>query len=234
MRKFGIWICVCVLIMIALAWHTFLYTPQKRKVALENIVKYFPFTSENALKEWEEKVLKGKVQYSVEQFGDENAYVKAESKKTASALFYKSKIDIQKRPIISWKWRVEEFPKKKLPESISSKKEEDFAARIYVIFPAAFFTKSKVIEYIWSENIPAGTFGSSGYSENIKVLVLRSGSAGSEWFEETRNVYEDYLKLFGSKPSYNIGAIAFMTDSDSTKTEAGSLYDDIKISYKGE
>ena len=45
-------------------------------------------------------------------------------------------------------------------------------------------------------------------------------------------IYDDYIKLFGEKPKLNIGAIAFMTDADSTKTTANAVYDEITLSYE--
>ena len=194
------------------------------------LIKQFPFSEENSLKEWKEKVLKGRVIYAVEKDG-ELSYVKAESDNTASALYYKIKLDVNKYPRISWKWRVDKFPKRKNPERIEDTKEEDFAARVYVIFPAAFFTKTKVIEYIWSETMPKGTSGSSGYSKNIKVLVLEEGQS-EDWVSEERDICADYLELFGEEPRLNVGAVSFMTDADSTKTSADATYDEIKIGYK--
>ncbi|MFH1380641.1 MAG: DUF3047 domain-containing protein [Candidatus Omnitrophota bacterium] len=202
----------------------------KKKLVIDRMVKCFPFSSENSLKEWEEKILKGRVVYRIEK-GDEISYVSANSQKTASALYYKIKLDISKNPVISWKWRVDKFPAKIGPEKISGKKEEDFAARVYVMFPAAFFTNSKVIEYIWSEKIPAGSFDRSGYSKNIMVMVLQQGKA-SDWSFEKRNIYNDYVEMFGEKPKLNVGAIAFMTDADSTKTDAIAVYDEITIGYE--
>lgn len=202
----------------------------RKKISIAHIVKHFPFSKESSLKEWEEKVLKGRVVYRIEK-GADLSYVRADSRNAASALYYKVKLDVNSNPVISWKWRVDEFPKRNLPESIEDKKEEDFAARVYVIFPAAFFTKSKVIEYIWSETLPKATCGTSGYSKNIKVMVLETGRV-SEWHFEKRNIYEDYVTLFKRKPKLNIGAIAFMTDADSTKTTARAVYDEIKIGYE--
>jgi len=200
-----------------------------KKPIIEELVKSFPFSKESSLTEWKEKLLKGRVVYGVEK-DNSSSYVRAESQNSASALYYKLKMDINKHPVISWKWRVDEFPTRKLPENISSKKEEDFAARVYVMFPAMFFTKSKVIEYIWSETMPVGVFGSSGYSKNIKVFVLEKGKS-EDWRFEKRNIYDDYVKLFGSKPKLNVGAIAFMTDADSTQTKASAVYDEIKVGY---
>ena len=203
---------------------------KKEKLEVKDIIRHFPFSKENSLKEWEEKTMKGKVVYSIER-DEKLSYVRAQSRNAASALYYKVKLDINKHPVIRWKWRALEFPKRSLPERIESIEEEDFAARVYVIFPSAFFTKSKVIEYIWSETIPKGTSGVSGYSKNIKILVLEKGETRG-WRFEKRDIYKDYMELFGEKPKLNVGAIAFMTDADSTNTNADAVYDEIEIGYK--
>lgn len=196
------------------------------------LIKWFPFSEENALKEWEEKVFKGKVVYKIEKDKD-LSYVKAESSGTASALYYKVNMDAKRRhPVIGWKWRAGKFPEKNFEESLDKEKEDDFAARVYVIFPAKFLLNSRVLEYVWAEKLPVGSSGTSPYSKNIKLLVLRSGPAkDGEWSFEERNIVEDYLKLFGRSPEYDIGAIAFMTNTEHTRTSADAVYDDIKIGY---
>ncbi|MFH1791204.1 MAG: DUF3047 domain-containing protein [Candidatus Omnitrophota bacterium] len=206
--------------------------PEGRATAIEELVRFFPFSRENCLKEWEEKILKKRVTYTIEQDTPQLSFVKARSVDSASAMFYKIDLNIRKDPVISWKWKVREFPRKSLPESIDGKREEDFAARVYVIFPASFFTNSKAIEYIWAEELPAGTQGTSGYTNNLKVMVLRSGPDDSEWRTEERDIRQDYIALYGAEPGLNVGAISFMTDADSTGTSASALYDDIKIGYK--
>lgn len=201
----------------------------KKPIAKLEIIKSFTFSEENALKEWEEKIFKGKVKYVVEH--NKEYYVKGESIKTASALFYKVKIDMSEKPILSWKWKIKKFPTKEKPERLDIKDSDDFAVRIYVIFPAAFFLNSKVLEYVWAEYAPSGTIESSPYSKNIKLFILRSGNAlDNEFIYEERNLYEDYIKAFGMPPKMQIGAIAFMTDADSTGSEAIGEYADIKLS----
>ena len=197
------------------------------------IVKDFPFSDDNALKEWEEKIFKGKVIYRIEN-GQTLSYVRATSNKTASALYYKLKLDAKRRePVISWKWNVDKFPGKKMKESLETENEDDFAARVYVIFPAIFFTNSKVLEYIWSETLPEGMIGTSPYSKNIKLIVIRSGpNKDKKWFQEDRDIAADYMKAFGAKPEYNIGAVAFMTNTEHTLTSADAMYDEIKLGYK--
>lgn len=204
--------------------------PTKYKVLL---VKWFPFSEENSLKEWEEKIFKGKVVYRIEK--DQSlSYVRATSERSASALYYKIKLDAKKRhPVISWKWRVEKFPTKTHPESLETKDEDDFAGRVYVIFPAKFFTKSKVLEYVWAKDLPIGLVGTSPYSNNIKLIVAESGTNKERiWFTVERDIVSDYVKVFARQPEYDIGAVAFMTNAEHTRTSADAMYDEIKLGYK--
>lgn len=199
------------------------------------IVKWFPFSEDNSLKEWEEKIFKGNVVYRIEKAQD-LSYVRATSNRTASALYYRIKLDAKsKSPVISWKWMAEKFPTKKMKESLDVQDEDDFAARVYVIFPALFFTNSKVLEYVWANELPVGMIGKSPYSKNIKIIVARSG-AGNEkqWMPEDRDITADYIKAFGRAPEYNIGAVAFMTNAEHTGTSADAMYDEIKLGYKEE
>lgn len=195
----------------------------------------FPFTDEAALREWEEKIFKGKVIYSVEKDSG-LSYVRADSRSAASALYYKIKADSKRRrPVLSWKWRVERFPAKQSPESLEAKNEDDFAARVYVIFLSKFIMNSKVVEYIWAEDLPIGTIGTSPYSKNIKLIVLQSGPAkDGKWAAEERDAVGDYVLVFGGMPEHDIGAISFMTNTEHTGTSADAMYDDIKLGYMKE
>ena len=196
------------------------------------IVAYFPFSEANSLEEWSDKVLHKKVSYGIESSGSES-YVHAASKGSCSAKYKKIKLDASKRPILSWKWRVAAFPAKKFPDDLSNKEEDDFAARLYIIFPTLFLAKSKIIEYIWVRDLKIGTISSSPYSDNIKLIAVESGlKEEGKWVFEERNIYEDYVSAFKEKPKRKIGAIAFMCDSDSTNSSAEAYFDEIKISIK--
>jgi len=198
------------------------------------LLKHFRFSHERELKEWKEKVLRRRVDYQIQTFRGESC-IRARSRNAASALYYKTKIDINKFPILSWRWHVFEFPKKKLEESLTNAKEDDFGARIYVIFPSFFVGGMKALEYIWAESLPRGNVSSSPYSKNIKLIVLESGhNEKGGLIREERDLYQDYKMAFGEKPKGKISAVAIMTDSDSTGTSAEAVYDDIKLEYKEE
>ena len=201
--------------------------PPKREAAL---IKHFAFDNADSLKEWSEKVFKGHVKYTLES-SDGISYVHAISDSSCSAMYYDIKLDASKHPHLSWKWRIGAFPQKNGKDDLYSKREDDFAARVYVIFPALFFANSKVLEYVWTRDLPAGTIASSPYSGNIKIVVLESGER-AEWAAEERDIYKDYVEAFSAKPQLAIGAIAFMCDSDSTKTKAEAFFGDIKLFYK--
>lgn len=196
-------------------------------------IKEFSFVTKGELSEWEEKIFKGKVIYDVETAQD-LSYVKATSSDAASALYYKIKLDSKKKsPVVSWKWRVTKFPEKKQGEDLSKKDEDDYAARVYVIFLAKFLLNSHVVEYVWAEKLPVGTTGDSPYSDKIKLMVLESGPAPEgEWKFEERDVVADYIALFGKKPDHDMGAFSFMTNTEHTGSTASAMYDEIRIGYK--
>ncbi|MFA5271452.1 MAG: DUF3047 domain-containing protein [Candidatus Omnitrophota bacterium] len=126
-----------------------------------------------------------------------------------------------------------------LPETANSAKggwleRDDYAARVYVIFPSWFFPNTKCIEYVWSENLPKGQIMTSPYFANIKLIVVESGKKNTdEWAYVERNIYNDYRSAFGRSPSI-VGAIALMTDTDNTMSTAEALYADIKVGYKND
>ena len=198
-------------------------------------LKQFPFDRQNALKEWKEKIFQGRVLYEVKAEGTKG-YVFAKSDKASSGLFYPISYSLKKYPYISWIWRVKEFPLKTHAGASNKKswiERDDYAVRMYVIFPAFIFTNTRCLEYIWSESLPKDTVLTSPFYKNIKLLVLESGSKDlGQWVSEERNVYEDYKKAFGRYPSSNVGAIAIMTDADNTQSSAEAGYSDIKIGYE--
>ncbi|MEE8360043.1 MAG: DUF3047 domain-containing protein [Candidatus Omnitrophota bacterium] len=199
-----------------------------------DIVKHFTFSNENSLKEWQEKVFKGKVDYAIDE-ANGDSFVIAKSDKTASALYYKIRLKIDKKPILSWKWNVKKFPHKKGEEDLKDPKQDDFGARVYVIFPSFFFTRTRALEYIWTEKVKEGTISPSPYSKNLQLFVVESGKReNGQMISEERDICKDYIEAFGEAPKNDIGAIAFMTDADSTKSTAEAIYDEIKIGYRKE
>ena len=193
----------------------------------EMLVRYFDFNEKNALREWGEKMFRGRVIYQLE-FENRDGFIHSKSTQSASAIFHRIKFDVRNYPYLQWKWRVGKFPNKGAAQT--PKSQDDFAARVYVIFASRFFQNFRCVEYVWDETLLEGTALNSPYSNQIKQLVVQSGpSQLNQWTTERQHVLEDYEKLFGKKPDMKVSAIAIMTDSEGTETEAEGFFDDIQI-----
>ncbi len=208
---------------------------QSSNIFAVQLPRKFPFKEGDALKEWEEKIFRGKVLYSV-KVDKNDSFLSAYSKDSASSIFFYIKFDPKKNPMASWKWKVLRFPKKANNSNEGGDwiEQDDYAARFYVIFPKLNFHRSKALEYVWDKSLPVGTIKTSPYSENIKIIVIESGKRRfKKWVFEERNICEDFKSAFGMEPG-KVGAIAIMTDTDNTKSTAEANYDEIKVGYKNE
>lgn len=140
-------------------------------------------------------------------------------------------------PILEWRWRV---PGPLDLAHEKTKREDDFAARVYVMFQfdathASWLEKTRhslgqkiygsqipghAINYVWTSRTKAGETWTSPYTENAKLVALGLGPL-KEWKHERVDVAADYQRLFGAAPP-PVLAIAVMSDSDDScqKTEA--------------
>ncbi|MEN8141997.1 MAG: DUF3047 domain-containing protein [Thermodesulfobacteriota bacterium] len=175
--------------------------------------------------DWEAKKFKGETSYKT--VTDEGIpCLRAEARGSASGLFYKIEYEPEQNPILSWKWKVDNIVEK---GDARSKAGDDYAARIYVVFPSMFFWRTKAINYIWANKLPVGEALNSSYTANDIMVAVDSGAANTgKWREYRRNVYEDYIRYFGSPPG-KVGAIAIMTDTDNTGGTATACYGPIII-----
>ena len=174
---------------------------------------------------WESKGFAGETLYNVTT-EDNIRCIKSESDSSASALLYKIKYDPKEYPILSWQWKVSNVIKK---GNARKKEGDDYAARVYVIFPSLLIWKSKAINYIWASSLPEGEAVSNPYTGNSKMIALQSGEKNiGKWICEERNVLEDYKKLFGEEPP-KVGGIAIMSDTDNTGECATAWYGSIRL-----
>jgi hypothetical protein len=189
------------------------------------------------LGEWQEKIFKGRVLYSVYE-DKKSGYLSAYSKESASGIFYRLTFNPKKEPMASWRWKVVKFPDKKEGDNSSTAwiEKDDYAARFYVIFPGITFNSTRSLEYVWDKELPKGNIITSPYFKNIKIIVLESGEKNlGNWVYEERNIYKDFKEAFGEEREPGpAGAIAIMTDSDNSLSTAEAYYDDIKVGYKNE
>ena len=174
---------------------------------------------------WEEKSFKGKTGYQVIR-EDDQWYVKATSHSSASALYYKIAYDTKEYPILSWRWKVDHILSK---GNALEKEGDDYAARIYVVFPSRIFWRTKALNYIWANKLPRGRAVPNQFTSNAILIAVESGSRRTgKWRQERRNIFEDFRRYFGQDPPL-VGAIAIMTDTDNTGEKAVAWYGPIHI-----
>lgn len=174
---------------------------------------------------WEEKSFRGKTSYQVVKEGT-GKVLQAQSQGTASGVVFKKEYQLQDYPLLSWRWKVRGI----IPKANErTKSGDDYAARVYVVFPHWFFPKTRTISYVWGNTLPKGAAVPSPYTGNAMMVAVESGAEKvGEWQTAQRNVLEDYRKLFGEEPP-TVGAIAIMTDTDNTGASAEAWYDDLQI-----
>ena len=62
----------------------------------------------------------------------------------------------------------------------------------------------------------------------VRFIVVRSGSADlGKWITETRNVLEDFKKIYGEAPGEPAGAITLSINSQNTGSRAESFFGEI-------
>jgi hypothetical protein len=169
--------------------------------------------------------------------------VKATSEASASGLTKEVRIDPKKFPIVRWQWKVDNL----LKNSDATRKDgDDYPARLYITFEydADKVTLGKklkykagrllfgdipigAISYVWERNAPVGAIIDNAYTDFVKMVVVESGpeKIGS-WTDESRNIYEDYIRAFGEEPPL-INGVAIMSDTDNTKERVTAYYGDI-------
>lgn len=152
-------------------------------------------------------------------------FLHADAKGTSVQIGYEKKWALREFPMLQWQWRAILFPS---GTNERIKDGDDSVLGVYVVFGSWPFIKS--IKYIWSDTIPAGASFNSPFSSSAKLLVIRSGRARTgTWVTEKRNVFNDYLQLFGDGETNPVASgIAILTDSDNTNSHAIGDYADIQ------
>jgi len=130
-------------------------------------------------------------------------------------------VDVTTSPLMTWRWKVVTLP---VGGDCRRKATDDEAAQIYVAFPRTpTQLRSRIIGYVWDTTAPAGTIAKSESSSLVTYVVVRSGSAElGRWLTETRNVRDDYKRIYGAAPTEEVGAVSIAIDSNDTRSGAES------------
>lgn len=176
------------------------------------------------LDEWKPKSFAGETRYRLEVHAGRQV-LHSVSNASASGLYREVTIDLKETPYLHWSWRTGNLP---ATQDERSKTGDDYAARIYVVFSGGpLFWRTRAINYVWSSHQPAGSEWPNAFTANARMIAVRSGAgAVGQWVHESRNVSDDYRRIFGDEPG-DVSAVALMTDTDNTGQAAEAWFGDI-------
>ena len=198
-------------------------------ISAANEVIVFEFT-EVELSELDVRKVRGaenKTKYSVGS-NDKGNFLKAVADNAASGLGKEVKINLNKTPIINITWKVE----KDLPGiKENTKKGHDFAARVFVIKKTgATPLSNRAINYVFSSNNEVGFNSPSPYTKKSIDNVLATTKENlNKWVTVRANVKEDFKK-FHNLDVNELDGLAIMSDTDNSKLEAITYYQNIYFS----
>jgi hypothetical protein len=177
---------------------------------------------------WMSKSFKGTTEYSVEQ-EDGRTVVRAVSQAAASGLVKEIRFNPVHYRYLRWSWKINNTIK---GGDEKTKAGDDYAARVYVVFPGRFFWQTKALNYIWANKLPKGESIPNAFASGAMMVAVESGpSQAGQWLNEERDILADYRRLFGEEPG-EAEAIAIMTDTDNTGESASAWYGEIFLSTK--
>src|SRR3972149_47634 len=178
---------------------------------------------------WELFVNVGEPDLALVQDGAGRA-LKLRTRASSFSLQRKVAIDLKRTPFVVWQWKVTELPQR---GDFRQRATDDQAAQLYVVFSWEVFRK-EAIAYIWDSTapeVPTPRIPSPALYPflNLHVVVVRSGEAErGKWITETRNVAEDYRKLFAANPD-KVQGVMIQINSQHTASRGESYWRSIRF-----
>jgi Protein of unknown function (DUF3047) len=184
--------------------------------------------SATGLDGWTERTFEGKQPTRYRLIRDSGVQVlQADCQASASGWIRKQKIDLERTPVLRWRWKVERvYPDVRERE----KKGDDFPARVYVVLGSGqMLSRTRTLVYVWASTEPQGRDWPSAYTRQAHMVALRSGASGAgQWHEERRNVRADFKRYFGIDIAAADG-VAVMTDCDDAGGSMRAWYGDVRF-----
>lgn len=152
-------------------------------------------------------------------------------------------LDLQRTPVLCWRWRVD-APLK--AADITRRSGDDTAARLYVSLrippqDQGFALRAQLglaraiygpqlpdaaLNYVWDNRQAVGSEQANAYTDRAWMIVLRSGAADAgRWVTERRDIAADAARLFG--PSAVPVQLAVAADTDDTGESARAGFADL-------
>ena len=194
--------------------------------------------SRNHMQGWEPYVIfPGNTRTAYELDGEG---LRAECHEGGSGMWRKIRIDVQRHPVMEWRWRLPRnsagaASAKSPPMRISlgfhgDATKLDFEDRAKLRMARAMTVHGlpyASLLYVWRTDLPVGTVYSHPQTERVRFVVAESGEQRVDrWVSLRRNVLEDYRRAFGEEPG-DLVAVGVMTDYGDDGSPRRAQYGDI-------
>lgn len=159
-------------------------------------------------------------------------------------------IDLNEYPIVSWRWKIENTL---VGIDERTRAGDDHPIRIFFVFEpdeskqSWWFRFKRFLyldwahghpygggftEYVWSSHLGVGDIINDPGNPSQKLIVVEGGNQNvGQWRSYERNLYKDFLSLYGREPRRLI-FIGILNDTDQTGQKATSYIAEVKFSKK--
>ena len=177
----------------------------------------------------------GTVNLRLEKAGEDFIVRLVSDRKSSFGIKRELHVDLKEYPFLNWRWKAVRLPK---GGDVRKSATDDQAVQLYVAFPSLGFPaalNSPVIGYVWDNEAPRGWTGRSdqiGGGKLRYVVVRNKTDLVGEWYTESRNLYEDFRKLFRDLKGVDTvtHGIQFHINSQYTKSDAEGCIGDVFFS----
>lgn len=190
--------------------------------------------------------LKGLSQYQLVEDGGATV-LKGRASASASGLLHGIDLDVRDEPILSWRWKVmdlapaedspDDSPVRILVNFSGDTSKIPFSDRLFYdefhLFTGQQLPYAGVM-YVWGSRTARGGEVRNKYTSRIRMIAVESGRENlGKWLQESRNVEEDFRRLFGEEPG-RVVSVGIMTEADVSDRALEAYYGDIAFHTPGE
>lgn len=177
--------------------------------------------------QWERHSFTGETEYRLSEIDGRPAVHARCTDGSASGLFLRQDIDLERTPIIEWEWRVE-----RTFEGIDERTRagDDYPARLYAVDQHSLRVwRTRAINYVWASQETQGAQWPNAYQSRAAMVAMRSGvESEARWVTERRDLRRDFRDIHDRDLSV-LNALAIMTDCDDTGQHAEAWYGEIRL-----
>jgi hypothetical protein len=169
--------------------------------------------------------------------------IAAEADHSMALLARPVEVDLQRTPILCWRWRID-APLVKA--DMGTRAGDDYAARVYVSFALppdeiGWVLRGKLalaraiwgdavpdaaLNYVWDNRHPVGTRRPNAYTERTRMIVAETGAGNAgKWVAARHDVQQDFIGEFGHAQARLI-QLAVASDTDNTGETARAGFAD--------